>query len=385
MKRNVLTVSALVLAAQTQALMAQPMSATLRVSDRNLQDRCGNNLVLRGLEQNQRLISRGGTILNGSWAQVVDLADSTRANEIRIIPDDVTVAQTRSMVLWAVARNMVVELHASASYYAAADVQSMVAAAKSNIILGIYGEPAFDNRTQWQQETLAALQSIRALGYDEPVLIMANNYGRDLPSVLQYGQTLVNADPLHKVIMGWQAYWGQSNWYQGYYGLTFQQAMAQIAALHYPVQVGTTYNADSPADPIDYSLVMALTRTSNISTHFWDFYSRNPLDQNALMMSTDSTGSDMSLTTLGGIVLQSDPNSLWNQNAARPCTAVATCYANCDGSTAAPVLTANDFQCYLSKYAAGDTYANCDGSTAAPVLTANDFQCFLSKYAAGCT
>jgi len=60
------------------------------------------------------------------------------------------------------------------------------------------------------------------------------------------------------------------------------------------------------------------------------------------------------------------------------------CYANCDASTAPPVLTANDFQCFLNKYASGDAAANCDGSTNAPVLNANDFQCFLNKYAAGC-
>ena len=30
-------------------------------------------------------------------------------------------------------------------------------------------------------------------------------------------------------------------------------------------------------------------------------------------------------------------------------------------------------------------YANCDGSTSSPRLTANDFQCFLNAYAAGCT
>jgi hypothetical protein len=29
-------------------------------------------------------------------------------------------------------------------------------------------------------------------------------------------------------------------------------------------------------------------------------------------------------------------------------------------------------------------YANCDGSTVPPILTANDFQCFLIKYAQGC-
>ena len=60
------------------------------------------------------------------------------------------------------------------------------------------------------------------------------------------------------------------------------------------------------------------------------------------------------------------------------------CYANCDGSTAAPVLNVNDFTCFLNKFAAGDPSANCDRSTVTPVLNVNDFTCFLNKFASGC-
>jgi hypothetical protein len=62
----------------------------------------------------------------------------------------------------------------------------------------------------------------------------------------------------------------------------------------------------------------------------------------------------------------------------------APCYANCDGSTVAPVLNIIDFTCFLQKFAAGDPYANCDQSTVAPVLNVIDLTCFLQKYAAGC-
>jgi hypothetical protein len=60
------------------------------------------------------------------------------------------------------------------------------------------------------------------------------------------------------------------------------------------------------------------------------------------------------------------------------------CYANCDASTASPVLNVLDYACFLNKYAAGDTYANCDESTTPPVLNVLDFACFLNKFAAGC-
>jgi len=68
----------------------------------------------------------------------------------------------------------------------------------------------------------------------------------------------------------------------------------------------------------------------------------------------------------------------------RPRTSGA-CYANCDGSTGSPVLTGNDFQCFLDTFASSSAAANCDGSTVPPVLTANDFQCFLNAFAAGCS
>jgi hypothetical protein len=61
-----------------------------------------------------------------------------------------------------------------------------------------------------------------------------------------------------------------------------------------------------------------------------------------------------------------------------------TCYANCDGSTAAPVLNVNDFLCFQTRFAAGDTYANCDGSTNPPILNLNDLLCFQGRFAAGC-
>ncbi|MEX2217287.1 MAG: M12 family metallo-peptidase [Phycisphaerales bacterium] len=60
------------------------------------------------------------------------------------------------------------------------------------------------------------------------------------------------------------------------------------------------------------------------------------------------------------------------------------CYANCDGSTQAPVLNVADFGCFLTRYAAGDPYANCDQSTQPPILNVADFGCYLTKYAAGC-
>jgi hypothetical protein len=68
-----------------------------------------------------------------------------------------------------------------------------------------------------------------------------------------------------------------------------------------------------------------------------------------------------------------------------PAVTGASCYANCDSSTATPFLNVQDFTCFLTKYAAADAYANCDNSTQAPTLNVQDFSCFLTKFAAGCS
>jgi hypothetical protein len=62
----------------------------------------------------------------------------------------------------------------------------------------------------------------------------------------------------------------------------------------------------------------------------------------------------------------------------------ASCYANCDGSTQAPILNVADYTCFLQRFAAGQSYANCDNSTAYPTVNVADFTCFLQRFAAGC-
>lgn len=49
----------------------------------------------------------------------------------------------------------------------------------------------------------------------------------------------------------------------------------------------------------------------------------------------------------------------------------------------AQCLNADDFACFANRFAQGLTAANCDGSTAPPVLNANDFVCFANLFAQG--
>jgi hypothetical protein len=74
-------------------------------------------------------------------------------------------------------------------------------------------------------------------------------------------------------------------------------------------------------------------------------------------------------------------------------TGIPDCYANCDLSTAAPVLNVDDFTCFINAFAMAQSesleaqvlhYANCDQSTTQPVLNVDDFTCFINAFALGC-
>jgi serralysin len=83
-------------------------------------------------------------------------------------------------------------------------------------------------------------------------------------------------------------------------------------------------------------------------------------------------------------VVSTDCDSLPSDAATLTVSTGGGCYANCDNSTATPVLNVGDFTCFLQRFAAGESYANCDSSTSPPVLNVGDFTCFLQRFAAGC-
>jgi autotransporter-associated beta strand protein len=136
------------------------------------------------------------------------------------------------------------------------------------------------------------------------------------------------------------------------------------------------------------SVDTALTKDTSTGTQFvFAFNEAGPLTVGASydlihFASTTFAASDFSFTGPAGL---DGYFELTSSSLAFHITSLTPpCYANCDGSTLAPMLNVADFTCFLQKYAAADPYANCDQSTTPPVLNVADFTCFLQKYAAGC-
>jgi hypothetical protein len=115
------------------------------------------------------------------------------------------------------------------------------------------------------------------------------------------------------------------------------------------------------------------------------FYNDQPVAMDASWL--DLPGTEAPPYTIKAVDLYNAGVSefFYDDASLQPATVGSQCYANCDGSSGTPFLNVNDFICFQSKFAAGDSYANCDGSTGIPMLNVNDFICFQGQFAAGCS
>jgi len=182
------------------AASAKPM----HVSGRSLLDACDEVFVVRGVEQ-----ILGNELPPGNdWLGLINQIAASGANAVRILPavNTLSVKNIDDALALIGKQGMVAylgTLNDDGSWYGRADVKAMLAKHESYLIIDAYGEPQYDNREQWRSEALQAIKKVRAQGYRVPITITANQFGRDLPSILQYGSEFVDADPLHNVMLGW--------------------------------------------------------------------------------------------------------------------------------------------------------------------------------------
>jgi hypothetical protein len=154
-----------------------------------------------------------------------------------------------------------------------AEVRSMLSKHQRYILIDAFGEPTFDDRARFLSEATAALRRVRAWGYRVPLTVTANQFGRDLPSLLELGSQLVAADPLGNTVLGWQAYWGQSGYYQATYGMSLAEGVAAAESAPFPIQLGLDRITDFPSSQTaDFEALLAATEKSGIGWLWWDWY-----------------------------------------------------------------------------------------------------------------
>lgn len=280
------------------------MTETLTTSGRHIVDRCGNGFVPRGLEN-----ALGEQLPPGNdWGGFVDKMAATGANAIRILPDvaQLSLSDLDKVFQRVVANDLVVYVSpGDRSWFGQSGVKTLLDTYKGHLILDAFQEPNYDDRTRWLSDVEAAIDQVRGYGYTVPITVLANQYGRDLPVLLSKGADVVAHDPQHRVILGWQAYWGSSGWYQSQYHMTLSEGFAAAAAAAFPIQAGIDDIADLPNEHMDYSAAMTAAQSNGIGWLWWDWY--NPYGS-ANSLSTDGTVNH--LTSVGTTVVNTHPASI---------------------------------------------------------------------------
>jgi hypothetical protein len=282
-------------------------AAPMKVSGRQLLDSCGQPFVVRGVEQ----ILGEQLPWGNDWLGLVEQIAATGANAVRILPgvNTLTVDDVDTILTFIGQRGMVAFIDPlNGNDWLAQDaVRTMLKKHESYLIIDAYGEPQYDDRETWRTEAAESLQRYRDLGYQVPLTVTANQFGRDLPSLFEHGDEILAADPLDNTFLGWQAYWGQSGYYQEHYGYTLSEAVDAIVASGLPIQMGLDHITDLPSEAAEYGTLMTKAQANGIGWLWWDFFNPYGWENN---LSEDGTASN--LTATGADVLLSHPASIAN-------------------------------------------------------------------------
>jgi hypothetical protein len=292
-----------------------PVAAnTMRVSGRQLLDACGQPFVVRGVEQ-----ILGNQLPEGNdWLGLVREIAATGANAVRVLPsvNTLTTENVDEILTYIGEQGMVAFIDPlnGNDWYAQDDVRAMLKKHERFLIIDAYGEPQYDDIDKWQAEAKDALVRMRALGYEVPFTVYANQFGRGLPSLFDYGAEILAADPLHNTFLGWQAYWGNNGYYQEHYGYSLSEAVDAIVDSGLPIQMGLDHITDMPSTEADYATLMTGAEANGIGWLWWDFYNPYGAENN---LSQDGTAEN--LTATGSSVLDTHAASVAN-TAQRACS-----------------------------------------------------------------
>ncbi|MBA3705858.1 MAG: T9SS type A sorting domain-containing protein [Bacteroidetes bacterium] len=210
--------------------------AQMKTQGRFLYNHCGEKVIIRGVEHMLYWTDTEGT-------RIAEISKSG-ANSVRLMlsVDDITGPKLKALLQKCINEKMYVSVAIwkpwlNRDFWARTEIKAVLLEYENYITIHGLGEAEYSNDdVRWQNEAKEVINKIRAAGYKAPIDILTSTFGRDPNPIFKYGQSLVDYDPLHNIILGVQMYWGK--WYEGEFGMTIAAGCQKFATLNFPVQVG---------------------------------------------------------------------------------------------------------------------------------------------------
>ncbi len=258
-----------------------PGYGQMKVNGRFLYDHLGNQIILRGVEQDF-----GG---NKSGSYIDEIA-RTGANAVRIcfnVNYPLTAGEIESMIQRAIAKKMVCfitpgwykdDLQQPAYFLNRPDIKEVLMRYQNYIIIEVVGEPEwFGDAPRWAAECKESITIVRNAGYTCPLNMFPTGYGRDVATLEEKGAEVFNHDPLKNVIFQLQAYY--DNHWSGAPSSTYfvTDAIRRCVATGLPIQIGVIAHA-AGGGVVDYKTQMQEAHLNNMNYMVWAWH--NPYEWN---------------------------------------------------------------------------------------------------------
>lgn len=253
-------------------VLAACRAPTFKVEGRHLLDRCGNRVVLRGVNKMNVWTDPDGSL---SFPQIA----KTGANSVRIVWSAEGDAATLDRAIRRALKHELlpmIENHDATGDFAALpkvvdywlrpDVLAVVKAHEAHLLLNIGNEVGDDHvsDTQFLAGYSDAIRRLRAAGLRLPLVIDGTNWGRDIDVLQRTGPALLRQDPnlMFSVHM----------WWMDEPRDRIDRELAESVALELPLIVGElAHTGVGCKGTIDWRAILAAAQRYEIGWLAWEW------------------------------------------------------------------------------------------------------------------
>jgi mannan endo-1,4-beta-mannosidase len=254
-----------------------PTAGTFHVRGRHLYDRCGEKVVLRGV--NEMIIWNGGD--TDALALYQEIAKSG-ANSVRIVWNSSGTADKLDRTIQNALSNQLIpmvenhdatgdfsKVRAVVDYWTRPDVVAVLKKYKETLLLNIANEAGANvSDDEYKSVYKQAISRIRNTGVTVPLVIDASIWGQNTAQLFRVGAELSQSDPLRNIIFSVHLYDAA-----GVSTDKITRLADQISAWAYPMVIGEFASATSGSChlPTDYRTIMAVSQQKEISWYPWSW------------------------------------------------------------------------------------------------------------------
>lgn len=293
--------------------------ATFRVVGRRLYDRCGEEVVLRGV--NEMIVWSSGKDGLPEFAEIA----KTGANAVRIVWDEEgSAAELDTAIQNAVAEKMVplIEHHGATGdialvpgvvdYWTRGDVLAVLEEHAPYLLLNIANEAGGNvMREEFESTYRTAITRLRDAGVEIPLVIDAPQWGQDIDLLQAAGPGLIQHDPAKNLLFSVHMWWNDPM------GTRVVAELAESVELGLPLIVGEfAQHAFTGCDtaPFAYPVLLEEAQAHGIGWLAWSWGGVNNADcanEGSFDMTTGGVFGNWE-GAWGEAVALSDPNSIEN-------------------------------------------------------------------------